>query len=117
MDHNTRRNPIKFREMLINFMVYPNFTLRPLVVGSNVIERESTYKILGVFIDSDFKWNSHVDYIYKKACKKLYSLRILRRAGVDQGSMLKVHTSSVSSVPIHSKLSVRQNWIHTAKGA
>ena len=27
MDHNTRRNPIKCKEMLINFMVYPNFTL------------------------------------------------------------------------------------------
>ena len=54
--------------------------------------------ILGVFIDSDFRWNSHVDYIYKKACKRLYSLRILRRAGVDQASMLKVYTSSVRSL-------------------
>ena len=54
--------------------------------------------ILGVFIDSDFRWNSHVDYIHKKACKRLYSLRILRRAGVDQASMLKVYTSSVRSL-------------------
>ena len=84
--------------MLINFMLYPNFTLRLLVVGNNCIERVSTYKILGVFIDSDLRWNSHVDYIYKKACKKLYSLRILRRAGVDQASMLKVYTSSVRSL-------------------
>ena len=83
--------------MLINFMLYPNFTLRPLVIGNNCIERVSTYKILGVFIDSDLRWNSHVDYIYKKACKKLYSLRILRRAGVDQASTLKVYTSSVRS--------------------
>ena len=79
-------------------MLYPNFTLRPLVVGNNCIDRVSPYKILGVFIDSDLRWNSHVDYIYKKACKKLYSLRILRRAGVDQGSMLKVCTSSVRSL-------------------
>ena len=79
-------------------MLYPNFTLRPLVVGNNCIEHVSTYKILGVFIDSDLRWNSHVDYIYKKACRKLYSLRILRRAGVDQGSMLKVCTSSVRSL-------------------
>ena len=51
-----------------------------------------------MFIDSDLRWNSHVDYVYKKACKKLYSLRILRRAGVDQASMLKVYTSSVRSL-------------------
>ena len=55
--------------MLINFMLYPNFTLRPLVVDNNGIERVSTYKILRVFIYSDLKWNSNVDYIYKKACK------------------------------------------------
>ena len=79
-------------------MLYLNFTLRPLVVGNNGIERLSTYKIIGVFIDIDLMLNSHVDPIYKKAWKKLYSLRILRRAGVDQDSMLKVYTSSVSSV-------------------
>ena len=62
-------NPIKCKEMLINFMLYPNFTLRQLVVNNNGIERVSTYKILGIFIDSDLKWNSNVDYIYKKACK------------------------------------------------
>ena len=69
VDHNMRLNPIKCQEMLINFMSYPNVTLRPLVVDNNGIERVSTYKILGIFIDSDLKWNSNVDYIYKKACK------------------------------------------------
>ena len=59
-------NPIKCKEMLINFMLYPNFTLRQLVVNNNGIERVSTYKILGIFIDSDLKWNSNVDYIIKK---------------------------------------------------
>ena len=69
VDHNMRLNPIKCKKMLINFMSYPNFTRRPLVVGNNGIARVSTYKILGVFIDGDLKWNSNVDYIYKKACK------------------------------------------------
>ena len=49
MDHNMRPNPIKCKEMLINLMLYPNFTLRSLVVGSNAIECVSTYKILGIF--------------------------------------------------------------------
>ena len=49
MDHNMRLNPIKCKEMLINLMLYPNFTLRSLVVGNNAIECVSTYKILGVF--------------------------------------------------------------------
>ena len=49
MDHNMGLNPIKCKEMLINLMLYPNFTLRSLVVGSNAIECVSTYKILGKF--------------------------------------------------------------------
>ena len=98
MDQNMRLNPIKCKEMLINFMLYPNFTLIPLLVGNNDTERVSTYKILGVFFDNDLRWNSHVDYIYKKAFERFYSLRILRQAGVDHGSMLKASTSSVRSV-------------------
>ena len=90
LDHNMRLNPLKCKEMLINFMRFPNFTLTPLVVGNNVIDCVSTHKILGVFIDSDLRWNSHVDYIFKKACKKLYSLRVLCRAGVDRRSISKV---------------------------
>ena len=83
-----RLNPIKFKEMLINFMLYLNFPLRPLVVGNNGIERLSTNKIIGVFINIDLTLNSHVDHIYKKACKKLYFLRILRRAGVEYVALL-----------------------------
>ena len=40
-------------------------------------------------MDSDLRWNSHVEYIFKKACKKLYSLRVLPRAGVDKANILK----------------------------
>ena len=69
-------------------MRFPNFTLTPLVVGNNVIDCVSTYKILWVFIYSDLRWNSHVDYIFKKAC----------RAGVDRRSILKVYLSPVTPV-------------------
>ena len=79
-------------------MLYPNFTLIPLLVGKNDTERISTYKILGVFFDNDLRWNSHVDYKYKKDFERFYSLRILRQAGVDHGSMLKASTSSFRSV-------------------
>ena len=63
-----------------------------------MIERVTSYKILGVFMDSDLKWNSHVEYIFKKACKKLYSLRVLRRAGVNHTNILKVYLTTVIPV-------------------
>ena len=38
-----------------------------LIIGGNVINRVNTNKILGVIMANDLKWNSHVDYIIKKA--------------------------------------------------
>ena len=49
-------------------------------------------------MDRDLKWNSHVEYIFKKACKKLYSLRVLRRAGVNHANILKVYLTTVRPV-------------------
>ena len=63
--------PKKCKEMLINFLNNSNFLLRPIEIGNNVIERVTTYKSLGVILSSDLKWNSHIEYIVKKANKKL----------------------------------------------
>ena len=46
-------------------------------------------------MDNDLKWNSPVDCIIKKACKKLYSLRVLHRARVSQPNMLRIYLASV----------------------
>ena len=80
--HNMRLNPTKCKEMRINFLRNSNCLINPIIIGGNVIERVNTYKILGVIMDNDLKWNCHVDYIVKKACKKLYSLGVLRRPRV-----------------------------------
>ena len=48
-------------------------------------------------MDKDLKWNSDVEYITKRAGKKLYSLRVLRIAGVYQANFLKIYLSTVPS--------------------
>ena len=93
--HNMKLNPGKCKEMVINFTKNPNFLLGPIVLGSTMIQRVTSYQLLGVFIDDDLKWSTHIDYIYKKACKRLYSLRFLRRAGVPTSGMLKVYLSVI----------------------
>ena len=97
-EHNMKLNPKKCKEMLINFLHNPNFLLRPIQIGNNIIERVITYKSLGVILSSDLKWNPHIEYIVKKANKKLYPLRVLRRAGVDQNNLLKVYLCTVRPV-------------------
>ena len=44
-----------------------------------VIERVPNYKLLGEIISEDLTWNEHCDYIHKKALKRLYALRALKR--------------------------------------
>jgi hypothetical protein len=84
--------------MVINFMNNNNSIMRPFVIGSNVVERVTNYKLQ---LSEDLKWNKHVDYIYKKACKKLYSLRVLRRAGVEQRNILKVYLTTIRPVLVY----------------
>ena len=56
--------------------------------------------ILGVIISDDLKWNAHVEYVIAKAAKRLYELRLLKRAGVMPEDMLKVYiyTYNIRSV-------------------
>ena len=44
---------------------YNNATLN-LVINGQVINKVNSCKYLGVYLDSGFKWNEHVDYVYKK---------------------------------------------------
>ena len=67
-------------------------------MDNNIIERVKNYKILGVIVNNELKWNNNVDFIVKKASKKLYSLRISCRPGVAQGNILKVYQSTVRPV-------------------
>ena len=63
--------------MLINFMQNDNATTKTIVLGNNTVECVTTYTLLGIIINNDLQWNEHIDYVWKKASKRLYSLRIL----------------------------------------
>ena len=47
---------------------------------------------------SPFKWNPHVESVIAKAAKRLYALRVLRRAVVTPKDILKVYLCNVMSV-------------------
>jgi len=42
-----------------------------LLVDGNSIARVSTFKLLGIQVESNLKWNSH-DYIHAKASPRLH---------------------------------------------
>ncbi|XP_015749767.1 PREDICTED: uncharacterized protein LOC107329600, partial [Acropora digitifera] len=78
--HKMILNPEKYKEMYINSMAYSVTSLRPICVGYKDVERVGTYKLLGMIISDDLKWNAHVEYVVAKAAKRLFALRLLKRA-------------------------------------
>ncbi|XP_068749040.1 uncharacterized protein [Montipora capricornis] len=88
----------KCKEMIINFMQCSPFPPVPLTVGSSVIERVLTYKLLGVYISEDLSWNVHIEHIVKKANKRLYALRTLKKSGLTTMQLVQVYCSIVRSV-------------------
>ena len=63
-----------------------NFIVNPIGIGSNTIERVMTYKLLGVYVSNDLKWNHHVGVIVQKGNRRLYSLRVLKQCGASPAS-------------------------------
>lgn len=65
--HRIKLNPIKCKEMIVNFMTNHNFIINPVSIGAGItIERVVVHKLVGVYISNDLKWTHHVDYILKR---------------------------------------------------
>ena len=84
--------------MYVDFMKNSITTLRPISIGNKEVERVRTYKLLGVIISDDLKWNAHAEYVIAKAAKRLSALRLLKRVGVMPKDILKVYLCNVRSV-------------------
>ena len=69
-----------------------------MVIGSNTIEMAMTYKLLGVYVSNDLKWNHHVEVIVQKENRRLYSLRVVKQCGAPPASLAKVYTTIVRPV-------------------
>lgn len=72
----------KCRELVINFLQYFLVSLGMLDIDGFLVRRVEIYKILGVYLSSDFMWNVYIEYIVKKVSKCLYVLRLFKKVGV-----------------------------------
>jgi len=75
-----------------------NLTLTPLQTDQGTVERVYDFKLLGVHIDSTLTWTKHIDYITKKATKRLYFLKVLKRAGLPSDHLLHYYTTVIRPV-------------------
>ena len=83
-------NVTKCKEMVVNFSKGKrNFPL--LVIDNIEVERVNSARILVVVIQNNINWCEHVTKILKKAGKRLYMLRLLKRANADTKTLSTVY--------------------------
>jgi len=78
-------NRSKSKEMILGSLAKQSILF--LTVQSDVIERVTTFKLLGVTLTNDLSWEAHVNSICAKVAPRLYYLTQLRRAGLSSDEL------------------------------
>lgn len=97
-DNNMKLNPDKCKDMTVDFLQYNAIEWQPIVTDGIQIEAVLGFKLLGVYISSDLTWSMHCDYIIKKANKRLYALRKLKKSGVPNTDIVSVYCTIIRPV-------------------
>ncbi len=113
--NNMVLNPKKCKCMPIDPLEYNSCVWSPVVIGSTVVERISVFKLLGITISYDLSWDKHVDIIVKKANKRMYALRQLKRSGVCPEDLVCIYCTLIRSVIEYGAVVFSNLPIHLSK--
>ena len=69
-----------------------------LAIDTKALESVDAHKVLGVTIQSNLKWDLHINEVVAKTSKRLRILRVLKRDGVPPADPLKVSFALIRSV-------------------
>ena len=70
----------------------------PAEINGTSIQRVTVCKLLGLNINSDLKWKSHINKIVQRANLRLHFLRRLRNAGFSLTELLLYYSSCIRPV-------------------
>ena len=71
------------------------------IIHGSTIEQVPSYKYLGVMIDANLSWSSHIDYTCKRIQQRMYSLRRLRSFGASSQILSIFYMSIVQTVMLY----------------
>ena len=96
-ENEMRINIKKTKVMLFNTARKHDFT-PTFMIDDVLLEVVEEFKLLGIKITSDLKWNNNTKYITTKAYKRLWILKRLKALGANQAELLDTYTKQVRSV-------------------
>jgi len=103
-------NTAKTKEMILGPVAQANLpllttttttattTTTTTTTTTDTIHRVTSFKLLGVYIDSTMSWTIHVDNIVKKATRRLYFLKQLKRVGLTSTRLFHYYTAVIRPV-------------------
>lgn len=95
--HGVELNPKKCKEMVISFLKYRLPCDNQIFVAGQPVEAVSSFKLLGLLIPNDLTWNLHADRVLKKANSRLYTPRLLKKAGLSSSDLVIIYSSFIRS--------------------
>ena len=90
-------NVDKCKELTIDFKKI-NQSFVPISINNVDLDLVNNVKILGVTISDTLLWNNHVTEVIKKANKRLYFIKLLKRASVPQKDILNFYFTCIRPV-------------------
>ena len=93
-------HPSKCNELRITFPRSPTKYELVEIAGCK-INTVQVVKLLGVYIQEDLKWDSHVIEMTKKSVKRLYFLAQLKRANVPPEELVQFYVACIQSVLLY----------------
>ena len=96
-DNNLLLNVSKTKEIVVDFQRGHTQHL-PLTIDGAAVERVSSTKFLGVHISEDLSWTTNTASLAKKAQRRLYFLRKLRRASAPPSIMTTFYRGTIESI-------------------
>jgi DNA-directed RNA polymerase subunit H (RpoH/RPB5) len=89
-------NPKKTKEMIIDLRAQRS-NIPNISFNERIVERVTSYKLLGTWIDNDFKWITNTEFIIKKGRKRIYYLKVIKKYGAPAHDMLQFYCSVIRS--------------------
>ena len=87
----------KCKEMRLSLLA-KDLNVLQLTVNNTYLEKVSVHKVLGITLCDNLKWGQNTKEIVDKVCKRLYLLRVLKRAGVLPDHLITMYCALVRSV-------------------
>ena len=92
-------NPKKCWEKVTNFLQFQPTQHGPLQLMGSVVKCVNSYKILGIHVTNNLSWNERIDYVLKKANKRLYALHLqVSRSKVPAVDFIAIYCTLVRSI-------------------